>query len=364
MPTPFLDSAGPLQQLVDRLSTRPWLAIDTEFVRIDTYQARLCLVQVGDGETSVCVDPLKIPDLSPLLRLLADPSRVKVLHSASQDYEIFMQLTDDCPRPLFDSQIAATLLGYGDQIGYAGLIEKLCGVTLDKSLSRTDWGRRPLSEAELAYAAADVKHLADIYPRLRDELEQAGRLGWLEEDCARLCDPERYRTQPQDAWQRLKGMARLPAREQQIAAQLAAWRETEAQARNRPRKWIIDDDVIYRLAERKPQTLAQLESLQLLQPKTLSRHGETLLKLVQQGLAAPAVLLASDDQLSPEQKLQLKALQTQLTALAEQLKLPASFIAPRADLLALMFQREQAAVPLMQGWRRAVAGEALLKQLG
>lgn len=364
MPTPFLDSAGPLQQLVDTLSARAWLAIDTEFVRIDTYQARLCLVQVGDGETSVCIDPLKIPDLSPLLRLLADPSRVKVLHSASQDYEIFMQLTGDCPRPLFDSQIAATLLGYGDQIGYAGLIEKLCGVTLDKSLSRTDWGRRPLSEAELAYAAADVKHLADIYPRLRAELEQAGRLAWLEEDCARLCDPERYRTHPQDAWQRLKGMARLPAREQQIAAQLAAWRETEAQARNRPRKWIIDDDVIYRLAERKPQTLAQLESLQLLQPKTLSRHGEMLLKLVQQGLAAPAVLLANDDQLSPEQKQQLKALQTQLAGLAEQLKLPASFIAPRADLLALMFQREQATVPLMQGWRRAVAGEALLKQLG
>ncbi|AXQ30327.1 ribonuclease D [Solimonas sp. K1W22B-7] len=361
MPTPFINTPAPLAELAQGWAGREWLAIDTEFVRVDTYNAKLCLIQVGDGRSSVCVDPLAIRELQPLLAVLAQPQTTKVLHSASQDYEIFVQLTGAAPAPLFDTQIAATLLGYGDQIGYAGLIEKLCGVTLDKSLSRTDWSRRPLSEAELAYAAADVQYLAQIYPRLREELVQAGRLAWLEEDCARLCDPERYRTAPEDAWQRLKGLARLSARDQQVAAALTAWRETEAQARNRPRKWILEDDPIYRMAERKPQTLAQLEALQVLQPKTLQRHGERLLALVTQGLAAPAEVLATDDQLEPEQKARLKALQAKLTDIAAALKLPATFIAPRADMQALLLQGEKAKVPLLQGWRRQVAGEELLK---
>lgn len=361
MPTPFIDTPEPLAKRVQGWTARDWLAVDTEFVRIDTYHARLCLIQVGDGESSVCIDPLAIKDLRPLLDLLAQPQTTKVLHSASQDYEIFVQLTGQAPAPLFDTQIAATLLGYGDQIGYAGLIEKLCGVTVDKSLSRTDWARRPLREPELAYAAADVEHLAAIYPRLRQELEQAGRLAWLEEDCARLCDPARYRTPPEQAWQRLKGLARLPAREQQIAAALVAWRETEAQTRNRPRKWIVDDEPLYRLAERKPRTLEQLEALRVLPPKTLERHGEKLLALVAQGLAAPETLLAVDDQLTPEQKQKLKTLQARLGEIAEQLKLPATFIAPRADLLALLLRGPQANVSLLQGWRREVAGEALLK---
>lgn len=361
MSTPFINTPAPLAELAQGWAGREWLAIDTEFVRVDTYHARLCLIQVGDGTDSVCIDPLAIKDLSPLLDVLAKPQLTKVLHSASQDYEIFVQLTGATPAPLFDSQVAATLLGYGDQIGYAGLIEKLCGVTLDKSLSRTDWARRPLSEAELAYAAADVRYLADIYPRLREELVQAGRLAWLEEDCARVCDPEHYRTAPEDAWQRLKGLARLPAREQRIAATLTAWRETEAQARNRPRKWILDDDPVYRLAERKPQTMAQLEGLKVLPPKTLERHGKRLLELVAQGLAEPATPLATDDQLSTEQKARLKALQARLSDIATGLKLPPSFIAPRADMLALLLEGDRAQVPLLQGWRRQVAGGELLK---
>jgi len=361
MPTPFIDTDAPLAERAERWAERPWLALDTEFVRVDTYYARLCLIQVGDSREAVCLDPLAIPDLQPLLQLLPRPGMVKVLHSASQDYEILVQLTGNAPAPLFDTQIAATLLGYGDQIGYAGLIEKLCGVTLDKSLSRTDWARRPLSEAELAYAAADVHYLAEIYPRLRDELEHAGRLAWLEEDCRRLCEPTRYHTAPEDAWQRLKGLSRLPAREQQIAARLAAWREIEAQERNRPRKWIIDDEPIYRLAERKPQTLAQLEALAVLPPKTLARHGETLLQLVTEAADTAPARLASDEPLSPAQKLALKQLQTRLGDIALGLKLPAGFLAPRADLLALLLRGAEAGVPLLQGWRREVAGEALLK---
>lgn len=361
MSIPFIDTAAPLAERAERWAARPWLALDTEFVRVDTYYAKLCLIQVGDGHEAVCIDPLAITDLGPLLSLLPRPGIVKVLHSASQDYEILVQLSGHAPAPLFDTQIAATLLGHGDQIGYAGLIEKLCGVTLDKSLSRTDWARRPLSEPELAYAAADVHFLADIYPRLRDELERTHRLAWLEEDCARLCDPARYRTAPEDAWERLKGLARLPAREQQIAARLAAWRETEAQSRNRPRKWIIEDEAVYRLAERKPQTPAQLEALQVLPPKTLARHGERLLALVAEGLDAPQVVLAADDQLSPEQKQRLKTLQAKLAEIAQSLKLPPGFIAPRADLLALMLHGETADVALLRGWRREVAGEDLLK---
>src|SRR3546814_113419 len=223
-----------------------WLTIDTEFVRVDTYYPKLCLVQIGDPERAVCIDTLAFDDLTPLLDVLYAPTSINVFHAASQDLEILVRLRGNCPQPLFDTQIAATLLGIGDQIGYAGLIDKRLGITLDKSLSRTDWARRPLKDAELAYAAADVSHLATIYGALQDELAAAGRLGWLAEDCARLADASHYVTRPEDAWQRLRGLARMDARAQTVAAALAAWRETEAQNRDRPRKWIIDDDAIYR----------------------------------------------------------------------------------------------------------------------
>ncbi len=363
MNTPLITTPEELLAAVHRWARAPWLTVDTEFVRVDTYHARLCLIQIGDGREAACIDAVALSDLSPLLELLESPHSIKVLHAPGQDLEILVRMRGRCPAPLFDTQIAATLLGIGDQIGYAGLVEKRLGIPVDKSLSRTDWARRPLREAELAYAAADVSHLATIYPVMQAELAACGRLGWLAEDCARQCVPEQYATHPADAWQRLKGMSRMNARAQVIAAALCAWRETEAQARDRPRKWIIEDDAIYRIAERRPQTAAELENLAVLPPRTRERHGEALLAVVAEASQRPERILAQEEDFEPEQKLRLKALQAQVQAQATALNLPVSFLAPKAELVALVREGAAAQVDVLRGWRREVLGADLLTRL-
>lgn len=360
--TKLIQTPEALAPHLARWRERHWLTVDTEFVRVDTYYPKLCLIQIGDGQEAVCIDTLALGDLGPLLDVLYAPDSIKVFHAASQDLEILVRLRGACPQPLFDTQIAATLLGVGDQIGYAGLIEKRLGITLDKSLSRTDWARRPLTEPELAYAAADVSHLATVFVALQDELAERGRLAWLAEDCARLAQPEQYVTRPEDAWERLRGLSRMNAVEQTVAAALTAWRETEAQKRDRPRKWIVDDDAIYRIAERQPTTAAQLEGLGVLPPKTLERHGATLLGLVGEALAETPRKRAKDDELTPEQKARLRELQGAVQARASELQLPPGYLAPRADLVALLRRGRDAQVPVLAGWRREQCGEALLQQ--
>ncbi|HEY0974012.1 MAG TPA: ribonuclease D [Solimonas sp.] len=352
-----------LAAAVERWRQAPWLTVDTEFVRVDTYHARLCLIQIGDGREAACIDTTALPDLTPLLELLESPQSIKVFHAPGQDLEILVRLRGRGPQPLFDTQIAATLLGIGDQIGYAGLVEKRLGIVVDKSLSRTDWARRPLREAELAYAAADVSHLATIYPALQQALADSGRLGWLAEDCARLCEPSQYQQDPAEAWQRLKGLARMDPRAQVVAAALCAWREHEAQARDRPRKWIVEDDAIYRLAERRPRSRDELSALSVLPPRTLERHGDTLLATIESAMAQPEARLARDDEFSPAQKEKLKALQAQVQTRAAELNLPASFLAPRAELVALVYDGAQADANVLRGWRREVCGETLIAAL-
>ncbi|GAC1620470.1 MAG: ribonuclease D [Nevskia sp.] len=351
--------------LADRVQAwkqRPWLALDTEFLREDTYHPILCLVQVGDGETDVCIDTLALKGapLTPLWDLLATPGMSKVVHAASQDLEIFIHLGHGTITPMFDTQVAAALLGYGDQLGYAGLVEKMTGLKLDKSLTRTDWSRRPLTAAELAYAAADVRHLSEIHPRLRAELSARGRLAWMEEDCARLADPSRYRNPPEDAWRRLKGLPRLGPEMQSVAVALAAWREQVAQERNRPRKWIIDDEALYRIAERRPRSLDALQALQVLPPKTIEKHGATLLALVAAAEGGPVPPAVLELPLSEPEKTRLKQLQDRLRALSEALGIPLSVLAPRADLEALVRYGSEAQVTVLQGWRHEVVGRALL----
>ncbi|HVT36993.1 MAG TPA: ribonuclease D [Nevskiaceae bacterium] len=360
VPYQLIDQPEALAEQARAWATRPFLAVDTEFVRVDTYYPILCLVQVDDGERSCCIDMLKIGDAAPLFEVLAQPRILKVFHAAGQDLEILVQLTGACPAPMFDTQIAATLLGMGDQLGYAGLIQRMLGIEVDKSLSRTDWKRRPLTAPELAYAAADVRHLAEIYPSLHEQLAACGRLAWLAEDCARQSEPGQYRNDPRDAWRRLKGLARLGAQEQVVAAALAQWRENEAQARDWPRKWIVEDDAIYRVAQRLPASLAELEELRVLPPRTLARHGEALLEITRQARSAPPQVLSTRDGLDSAQKTLLQKLQDALRASADAAGLPASYIAPRADLTELVREGARAQVPLLQGWRRELAGEKLL----
>lgn len=341
---------------------RDWLTVDTEFLRIDTYRPKLCLIQIGDGVDAWVIDCIAIADLSTLFARLNDAGTVKVFHAASQDLEIFAQLTGVCPAPIFDTQLAAALLGKGDQLGYAGLIEKMLGIPIDKSLSRTDWSRRPLTAPEIAYAAADVTHLATIYPTLLAGLREAGREAWLLEDAARAADPATYDTRPEDAWQRLKGLARLDVPAQRAAARIAAWREREAIAKNRPRGWIVEDDLVYRMAERRPGSKTQLAELGL-PPKTFERHHEALLAAIAESAGDPQTALARDERLSPAQKAQLAKLREIVQATATALGLPPGLLAPRADLDALLYDGIHARARALIGWRRAAVGEALLAAL-
>jgi len=342
---------------------KQWLTVDTEFLRVDTYRPKLCLVQIGDGSHAWVIDAIAIHNLQPLFERLADTATVKVFHAAGQDLEIFAQLAGDCPRPLFDTQLAASLLGVGDQLGYGALVEKRLGVVLDKSLSRTDWSRRPLTRPELDYAAADVTYLAEIYPALLAELEAQGRLAWLQEDAARATELSQYQPQPATAWQRLRGLARLSPAAQQIAAKIAAWRETEAVAKNRPRSWIVDDEAVYRIAEAAPTSAAALAQLNALPPKTMERCGAALLAAVAEGRVVAPSVLAQDERLSSEQKAQLSRLREVVQAASSRLGVPAGLLAPRAELDALMQLGADASVRVLTGWRRREVGEALLAAL-
>lgn len=359
----FIDSAEQLATHLARWESADFLAIDTEFVREQTYYPILCLIQISDGGDNVCIDPLAIPDLEPLFELLRQSSAIKVFHAASQDLEIFVRLAGACPLPLFDTQIAAAMLGYGDQLGYAGLVSKMMDVQLDKSLSRTNWARRPLSEKELAYAADDVRYLAQIYPRLRDELQAKSRLDWHSQDCINLSRAERYRAVPDLEWRRLKGLARLSARAQNVAAAIAAWRETLAEERDRPRRWILSDEALYALAERQPERIEQLSDLLVLPPKIIEKHGSILISLIQETLSQDKPALIEETRADDTRKQLMKRVLDKARAIATDLNIPPSLLAPRADIEALVDKAGAADIALLKGWRREVAGDTLLSIL-
>ncbi|MDT0496831.1 ribonuclease D [Algiphilus sp. W345] len=361
VPTLIIDTPAALESAIAVWKTRDWLAVDTEFVREDTYHARLCLVQIGDGETAACIDTLAV-DLAPLWPLLADERIVKVLHSASQDYEIFAELSGDCPRPLFDTQVAATILGIGDQIGYAGLVKAMLDIEVDKSLSRTNWAKRPIPQPAIEYAADDVRHLAVIYPELLRRLDSSGRIEWLEADCAALTDPAMYRTEPEDAWKRLRGLARLPPVAQHRAAALADWRERRAVERNRPRRWMLSDDALYALAVRAPDSLDDLAAVGDLPATTRERHGAVLLEVLAGATRSDQPLVA-DERPDAAYKSALQSLQAVVRERAQVLAVPPSLLARRSDLEALLHAGESADIAPLRGWRRELIGGALLQAL-
>ena len=357
----LIETPEALQRLMNRLAGRPWIAVDTEFVRERTYFAQLCLVQIGDAEEQACIDALAV-ELSPLWDFLAQPDLTVVLHAASQDLELFAQHAGDCPRPLWDTQVAAALLGIGDQIGYAGLVKARLGLELDKSLSRTDWSKRPLTGPALTYAADDVRHLATMYPSLEADLAALGRTQWLEEDCQRLCDLDRYKPDPDSAWQRLRGLGRQSPPVQHRVAALARWREIEAVNRNRPRKWILPDDVLYAIAHANPGTREQLAGCGEIPPRLVERHGQALLDVLA-SIEADVEPLVLDDRPDAEHKAKVKALAERVRSEAEALNLPSSMLAPRAEIERLARDGDAAEALALTGWRREVIGRKLLEML-
>jgi ribonuclease D len=264
-----------------------WLALDTEFIREQTYYPQLCLIQVASTGQIACIDPLALPSLDPLLEVLYDPTVTKVLHAAYQDLEIFYYLRGAVPTPIFDTQLAASVLGYGNQVGYANLAQRMLGVELEKTHTRADWRRRPLPSAWLAYAADDVRHLQEIYLRQQVMLTERGGMEALAEDFTALADPVRYQPQPQEAWRRIREYQRLRGVQRAVLRALAAWREEQAIRNDRPRRWILHDGPLLELARRMPDDVDGLARIHELPPATLRRHGSELLERIAAARAEP-----------------------------------------------------------------------------
>ena len=251
---PLITKSAPLAELVERLAKHPFVAVDTEFMRENTYWPELCLIQIASAEEAAAIDPKADLDMGPLLDLLVKNHDVlKVFHAGSQDLEIVHNLTGKVPSPLFDTQIAAMALGHGEQVGYSNLIESMLGHSLDKGARFTDWSRRPLDKRQIDYAIADVTHLANIFPKLLEKLRKTGRGGWLDEEMERLADTSSFAFEPSEAWKRLRLPSRNPAVLGRLKA-LAAWRETEARTKNIPRGRIVKDDTMVELASHPPNT--------------------------------------------------------------------------------------------------------------
>ncbi len=347
-----------------RLAASSYIAVDTEFMRDKSYYPQLCLVQLAGDEDAAAIDALAPGiDLSPLMTLMSDASLLKVFHAGRQDFEIFCLSTGRVPAPMFDTQIAAMVCGFGDSVGYDTLVAKLTGAHVDKSSRFTDWALRPLTERQIKYAIADVTHLRPVYEKLRQRLEHSGRTAWLAEEMAILADPATYRLEPEEAWQRLKtrsGDRRFLA----VLKALAAWRESEAQRRNVPRNRVLRDESLLEIAAHHPGSADELARTRgLSRGFAEGRMGEAVLSAVRRGLAVPEA-----ERPEPPPRIDLPR---DLGAVVELLKVllkvrcdaqhvATKLVASSADL-ELIAAADDAPVPALKGWRREVFGEAALK---
>lgn len=356
MEFPLIDNQRALAEACARIADSPWVALDTEFTRERTFYARLGLLQLATADFVACVDPLRV-DLAPLLERLYDPRLLKVLHAGRQDLEVFHDLRGAVPGPVFDTQIAAALLGHSDQIGYGALVEAIVGVRLPKAYTRTNWEARPLTAEQLRYAHDDVWYLRDVYRALAERLEQRGRTAWLREECEALIDPALYRTDPAEAHRRLPGHA-LPPTAQPLLRALAAWRERTAQVENRPRGWIVADAALLEIARTAPVTIEALTRLPV-SAGTVRRYGADILSVVQEARRHPPERIwpAPAPPSAREQEL-IRQLLARVKAVAEAHEISPTLLATRRSVMLLMTERSG---PLARGWRRELIGAELLE---
>jgi ribonuclease D len=362
----LIQDPAALEAALFRLHGAERLALDTEFMRERTYHPQLCLVQLAT-ETDCClIDPLAGLDLAPLHELLRERSRLKILHAARQDLEVLLNAGGAVPGPLFDTQVAAALLGFAPQIGYAELVARQLGHSIDKGQTRTDWSRRPLTPAQLAYAADDVRHLLTLQTDLQAALAAAGRIEWLVEETSMLEDPSLYRTDPAAAWRRLKGLNRLAPKEQAVARALAEWRERRALEADRPRGWILADESLYAMATRAPDSLPALEAVPALAPSVVRKRGDELLQLIAQArLGDGAGHLAPPRKPTNEELGRASALMQVVRDAATALGIGPEILATRRDVESLAFgSATPDTSPLLRGWRGGVLRDKLLAVLG
>jgi ribonuclease D len=340
-----------------------FVAVDTEFMRERTYWPILCVVQVAGPEEAVAIDALAEGiDLAPLLTLMSDPATLKVFHAARQDLEIFFHLSGDVPHPVFDTQVAAMVCGFGDAVSYETLVKRLAGANLDKASRFTDWAHRPLTERQIHYALADVVHLRTVYDRLQQVLAENGRAAWFAEEMADLVDPAIYRSDPAEAWRRFRLRGRADQRFLGVLRALAAWRETAAQQRDLPRGRIMRDEAVLEIAAHAPKTIETLARTRSLGKGIAEgKLGREILAAVAEGLADPdpPPAIPARAESPPGIGPLIELLRVLLKQRCEDFQVAQKLVASADDLVAIAAD-DNAPVPGLSGWRRDVFGNDAL----
>lgn len=354
----LISDSAELAELCAGLAHEPYITIDTEFLRDKTYWPQLCLIQVAGKDAAAAIDPLSPIDMAPLTALLDNAAVLKVFHAARQDLEIFYNLTGSIPHPLFDTQVAGMVCGFGDSVSYETLAAKLAGAKIDKSFRFTDWSNRPLSDKQLHYALSDVTHLRVVYEKLAARLAKTGRSSWLDEEMAILTNPATYKLDPEESWMRLKPRNGSP-KFLNVLRELAAWRETEAQRRNLPRNRLLRDEALLEVAALLPHSVADLSrSRSVGKGIAEGSVGQALLEAVERGLARPASdapILAERLDVPPGRGPLIELLKVLLKLKCESHDVAQKLVATVSDLEAIACS-DTADVPAMSGWRFEVFG--------
>lgn len=354
------------QQLAD--ATSHWLScevigIDTEFVRERTYRADLGLVQLSDGETVWLVDPLKTGPIDSMAKLFEAPNIVKILHAPSEDLDVLLYTTGACPDPLFDTQIACSLLGESLQLSYHKTVDWMLGITIDKGETRSNWLKRPLRPAQLHYAALDVCLLPMMYRELDQRLADIGRQSWLKEDCTRLLSRAYAPVDPAESWMKIGGNSRLNPASLVVLQKLAEWRELEADKRNMAKGFVIKNPELLAIAHAAPQTISQLTSLGELHPRVIERYGKTLLGLVEQANKSD-LQLAPLASLNPQQKKLLADLKKVVGDKAQEIDVEPALLASRRELESLILTPQKDLLPeRFLGWRKDIITNDLIEMM-
>jgi ribonuclease D len=368
MPTqqdiPMITTTDALAVFCASVSSDSYVTVDTEFLRETTYYPKLCLIQIAGASADALIDPLAPGlDLQFFFDLMANTAVLKVFHAASQDIEILVNMANLVPTPVFDTQIAAMVCGFGDQVGYEAIVRKLVGAQIDKSSQFTDWSRRPLTHKQMAYALSDVTHLRVVYEKLRAQIDAENRHDWLEGELADLADASNYRVDPEQSWRRIK--ARIQSKKQQsVLMSVAAWREREAQTKNVPRGRILKDDAVGEIAIQMPQTSEAMHQLRLLPRGSAdSSIGKGILTAVKEALARDPDHIPSPkgrgDEMSSSQEAAAEVLKLALKIVSERAGVAPKLLASSADIDAIAIS-DEADVPAMHGWRREVFGNMAL----
>jgi ribonuclease D len=360
-----ITTTAELQLACTRMARHPYITVDTEFHRETTFWPILCLVQLASDDEALAIDALAPEiDLQPLFALMADPHITKVFHAARQDVEIFWKLAGIVPSPMFDSQVAAMVCGYGEQVSYSELVQSICHTPVDKSSRFTDWVRRPLAKAQIDYAIGDVTHLREIYRTLLAKLRASGRMAWLEDEMRILTSASTYEQHPERAWERFKNRARKP-RDLAVLMEVAAWRESEAQSRDVPRSRVLKDDVLVEVALAAPRTQEALGNLRSF-PRGMerSRAGDDILAAIERGLARDQKTLPKLERErrggGPGSAATVELLKVLLRQVSDESGVAGKMIATVDDLEAIAAS-DKADVPALEGWRRKLFGARALE---